>query len=198
MIKTKIKRLKKASFFCLSLLSSTLPSTAQEAPSSLRDRVDQPVIGGNVRVPAQPESILDSLEKRVRLLFENDDTREDQGENPPVDPQGQSYRDTHSRMIEKYKDQIPGIEKHKLPPISEGRKPNLGTGAHEFFDSTQKLREQSEKREAELKKESEIAVEGASLIGKTLINNQVQDERAKDFFLGLLDKAKERALKLFN
>jgi hypothetical protein len=75
MFTRNIKGLKKASYILLTLLSS---AQARTLTSLSEEYIDQPVVGGSIKVPYEKESFIDSLEKRFKPLFEEYDIQEDE------------------------------------------------------------------------------------------------------------------------
>lgn len=201
MITKKIKEFKKVSYFCLTLFSTVLPSSTEAADSLSRDNVDHPVIGGSIRVPRQKESVLDSLEKKVRLLFEDYDTKDNDVErnfkSPPMDNHRQQYRDLHNSIVDKYTKQNPEFVRRRLPPKQENEASNLVSASEEFLRKARELREAQELENKKLQKVGETIVKSTAYGLKAVVDNKVEDPEAKGFFLDLLDKAKEQVLNLF-
>lgn len=76
MITKKINQFKKASYFCLTLLSAALPLTAQAMDSLVRENRERAISHRNLVAPKQSENLFDKL----KLLFQSDDTYEEESE----------------------------------------------------------------------------------------------------------------------
>jgi hypothetical protein len=192
MFTDKLKRLKKASYFCLTLVSTAFPSKT-EATSLLKDYVDHPVIGGSVQVPRYDnDRVVKELEKKPELFYEKFDTKNDEVQkdinSPAVDKQHHTYRDTHNAVVDKYSKEHPNLLRHKLTPKKEKQKEGLGTSTHNFLEQAKKLREKCEEENQKLKKTEETLVKGVGYVGEMAIENNVKNPQAKSFFLDILNQ----------
>lgn len=89
---TNLKKIKKASYICLSLLSIENSSARLTKEELLEEIEEYPVKGGKILVPIPKTNFLDdlanSLEKQVKLLFDytqQDDENEEDRKKPPQD-----------------------------------------------------------------------------------------------------------------
>lgn len=201
MITKNIKGFKKVSYNCLTLFSTVLTLAAPAAESFSKDFVDYPAKGGTVRIPQQPESILDSLERRIKLLFEDYDTKEDETQrdlkSPPMDDHRQRYYDSKNKFIDRYEKERPQLARFRESPKQEIGASNLLSSAKAFDQSTKKLLGTMEAENQQYQKAGETLLNGAAYGAKAIIDNKVEDAEAKGFFFDLIDSTKKQALEFF-
>ena len=202
MFTQNITGFKKVSYFCLTLFSTALPLAAPAAESLSRDFVDHPVKGGAVRVPQQPESLLDFLERGIDDLFKGYNTKEDEIQrdlkSPPMDNHRQRYSDLKNKVIDKYEKERPELARFREPTKQEPKASNLLSAAEAFRLKAEELRKAEEAKNRKYQKDEETLVKGIFYGAKAVIDNKVKDPEAKGFFLDLIDDAKEQALELLN
>lgn len=187
----KINQFKKVSYFCLTLLSAALPLTTEAMDSLLRDDVERSTARRSEIVPQQSESLFD----KFRLLFQSDDTGEDESQGD--DPR-QRYTDLKNKVIDKYEKERPGLARFREPIKREEKSSNLVSESKDFLGGARKLREAMEQENEDLKKGGETAIKALGYAGEAILDDKVKDPEAKGFFLNLLDKAKDQALSFIN
>lgn len=192
MITKKIKDLKKASYILLTMLSS---AEAGPTISLSRDYIDQPVVGGSIKVPYEKESLIDTLEKRVKLLFEDYDTQEDEAQkdiqSPAMDVNEERYARLKSKIIDKYERDRPELTRFRTSSSKKNGTSivSLEKASQDFAKSVEQLRIKLEQDNKNLQESVETAVNVGSSLLEGVIDNKASDP-AKKLLLVMLDKAK--------
>ena len=190
-----IKELKKVSFNCLTLFSTVFTLASPAADIFLKDYVDYPIKGGTVGIPQQPESILDSLERRIKLLFESDDIKEDDIQrdlkSPPMDEHHQRYPVLNNRRVAKHEKEKPRLAQFRKPLKQENEASNLFSDAKAFYQNAKNLRDMMEVKNQQSNKFGENLFNGAIYGTKAIIDNKVEDTDVKGFLFKLIDQALE-------
>ena len=199
MFTRNIKDFKNASYIFLILLSIAEASDTAPLPN---EYIDQPVIGGSIEVPYGKESFIDSLEKRVKLLFEDYNAREDEAQrdiqSPAMDANQERYTRLKNNIIDKYEKDRPELARFKTSSSRKNGKSvlELEKASREFATQAEQARQRSEKEDEEIQKVGETTVNVAHSLLEAVIDTKVNDP-AKNVLLGALNNAKEGILSFF-
>jgi len=199
MFTKNIKDFKNASYIFLILLSIAGASDTAPLPNGY---INQAVVGGSIEVPYGKESFIDSLEKRVKLLFEDYNTREDEAQRdiqaPPMDASQEKYTRLKNNIIDKYEKDRPELARFKTPSSRKNGKSvsELEKASREFATQAEQARQRSEKEDEEIQKVGETTVNVAHSLLEAVIDTKVNDP-AKNVLLGALNNAKEGILSFF-
>jgi len=191
MITKKINKIKKVSYFCLTLFSTALPSTTEAMDSFFREDVGRSTARRNVIVPQQNESLLD----KFMLLFQSDDANEDESQ---VDDHSQRYSDLKNKIIDKYEKDRPELSRFRKPIKQKEKSSNLVSTSKDFRDVTGRLGKTIKQENEDLKTLEETIIKAAGYVGKEILDDKIKDPESKSFFLELLDKGQEQVLNFIN
>ena len=197
MFTKNIKDFKNASYIFLTILSTAEAGTIN---SHSQEYLNHSVKGRRLEVPYEKERLIDMLEKKVDLLFENYDTQKDEIQrdikSPVMDMNRENYNYLKNKVINKYEKERAELARFRTSLSKSPEKLTLSTQARGFVDLSRQLKQKLEEEEKDLQKTAELTINVGSSLLETVIEHKANNS-TKKVLLDMLDKAKKGILNFF-
>jgi len=190
------ENIKKVTYIFLTLVSTVFSTENQ----SYAEELEIPVKQGNIRVfaPKIREDKVDPCWKGSNLIGQNNFPKIYVYE-PKRTKKGEVYTAIRDRIINKYKKDIPGLEKYKASaPLRQKPKTNLKSASIEFHKQAHALAEKMKEKNEETSEYLKTSLKMKELTLKSLIDKLIKNTDSNKEAQNILNKVQQSLFNLID